>query len=277
MSPSFLTPVQTPTLRLQDRVAIVTGSSQGIGREISNQFFEEGAFVVCTDLQPIGQGEKIATHEWIKQRGGMAIFVQADVSKAEDWKNTIAQTVETFGRLDIVVNNAGICTEANKPQPIDEVDEDAFDAHMRVNARGVFLGSKYAVQQFKRQEPRANDMRGWIINFASMVANIGMQGLTGYTASKGAVAAMTRTIALDVAKQGIVANCIAPGFSQTAMLDNALGGALSEAAEGVKAMIPRGKFGHPRDHARAAVFLASDDAQWVTGITLNVDGGLTAQ
>jgi NAD(P)-dependent dehydrogenase (short-subunit alcohol dehydrogenase family) len=210
------------------------------------------------------------------------------------------------------VNNAGICSEANNPQPIDQVDEDAFDAHMRINARGVFLGSKYSVQQFLKQEPRANGMRGWIVNFASMVSNIGMQGLSklkaqspqitcinlhsvaGYTASKGAVAAMTRTIALDVAKKGIVANSIAPGckysstlscysdaknmiVSQTAMLDNALGGALSEAAEGVKAAIPRGIFGHPLDHARAAVYLASDDAQWVTGITLNVDGGLVAQ
>ncbi|KAF3052243.1 hypothetical protein E8E11_011117 [Didymella keratinophila] len=263
--------------RLQDRVAIVTGSSQGIGREICNQFFLEGALLVCADLGPLGQGEDIATNEWIAQKGGKAIFVQVDVSKADSWKTLVAKTVETYGRLDIVVNNAGICSEASNPQPIDQVDEDAFDSHMRINARSVFLGSKYSVQQFLKQEPRANGMRGWIINFASMVSNIGMQGLTGYTASKGAVSAMTRTIALDIAKKGIVANSIAPGFSQTAMLDNALGGALSEAAEGVKAAIPRGIFGHPLDHARAAVYLASDDAQWVTGITLNVDGGLTAQ
>jgi NAD(P)-dependent dehydrogenase (short-subunit alcohol dehydrogenase family) len=128
-----------------------------------------------------------------------------------------------------VVNNAGICTEAADPRPIYDVDEDQFDAHMRINARGVFLGSKYSVKQFLNQEPRANGMRGWIVNFASMVSNIGMRGVSklepslrvyltsslhiaaGYTASKGAVAAMTRTIALDVAKLGIVANCIAPG------------------------------------------------------------------
>ncbi|KAJ4380994.1 hypothetical protein N0V86_003341 [Didymella sp. IMI 355093] len=253
-----------PSQRLQNRVAIVTGSSQGIGREICNQFFLEGAFLICADLRPLGQGENVATHEWIAQKGGKAIFVKLDVSKADSWKTLIARTVETYGKLDIL-------------EPIDQVDEEAFDAHMRINARGVFLGSKYSVQQFLKQEPHANGMRGWIINFASMVSNIGMQGLTGYTASKGAVSAMTRTIALDVAKKGIVANSIAPGFSQTAMLDNALGGALSEAAEGVKAAIPRGIFGHPLDHARAAVYLASDDAQWVTGITLNVDGGLAAQ
>ncbi|KAJ4313445.1 hypothetical protein N0V94_006932 [Neodidymelliopsis sp. IMI 364377] len=254
--------------RLHDRVAIVTGSSQGIGREICHQFFLEGALLVCADLRPVGQGGEVATHEWIVQKGGKAIFVETDVSKAESWKSLVAKTVETNGKLDI---------EASNPQPIDQVDEDSFDAHMRINTRGVFLGSKYSVQQFLKQEPRANGMRGWIVNLASMVSNIGMQGLTGYTASKGAVAAMTGTIALGVAKKGIVANSIAPGFFQTAMLDNALGSALSEAAEGVKAAIPRGIFGHPLDPARAAVYLASDDAQWVTGITLNVDGGLAAQ
>ncbi|KAH3987377.1 hypothetical protein HBH70_009180 [Parastagonospora nodorum] len=263
--------------RLQDRVAIVTGSSQGIGREICNQFFLEGAILVCADLRPLGKGESTATHDWISQRGGKSIFVETDVTIAESWRGLIAKTVETYGKLDIVVGNAGICTEAGNPQPIHEVDEDVFDAHMRINARGVFLGSKYCVQQFLKQEPRANGIRGWIVNLASMVSNIGMPGLTGYTASKGAVAAMTRTIALDVAKEGIVANCIAPGFSQTAMLDDALGGALPGAVEGIKASIPRGIFGHPLDHARAAVYLASDDAQWITGITLNVDGGLVAQ
>lgn len=131
--------------------------------------------------------------------------------------------------MSSLVNNAGICTEANNPQPIDEVDEDAFDAHLRINTRGVFLGCKYAVQQMKKQELHPCGLRGWIVNFASMVANIGMPGLSkfdpvedindsanthcaaGYTASKGAVAAMTKTIALDVAKQGIVANSICPG------------------------------------------------------------------
>jgi NAD(P)-dependent dehydrogenase (short-subunit alcohol dehydrogenase family) len=132
-----------------------------------------------------------------------------------------------------VVGNAAICTEARNPQPIDQVDEDEFDAHMRINARGIFLGCKYSVQQFLKQEPRANGMRGWIVNFASMVSNMGMQGVSkflpnqqwlvvcglhiaaGYTASKGAVSAMTKTIALDVAKKGIVANCIAPGCWST--------------------------------------------------------------
>ncbi|KAI4617150.1 uncharacterized protein J4E87_008390 [Alternaria ethzedia] len=264
-------------MRLQNRVAIVTGSSQGIGREICHQFFVEGALLVCADLRPVGKGEDTATHEWIISKGGRAVFVETDVSVATSWKALVARAVDVYGRLDIVVNNAGICTEASNPQPIDQVDEDMFDAHMRINTRGVFLGCKYAVRQFKAQAPHSNGMRGWIVNLASMVSNIGMQGLTGYTASKGAVASMTRTIALDVAKEGIVANCIAPGFSQTAMLEDALGGALSSAADAVKASIPRGKFGHPHDHARAAVYLASDDAQWVTGQVLNIDGGLTAQ
>ncbi|KAF2125298.1 NAD(P)-binding protein [Dothidotthia symphoricarpi CBS 119687] len=268
-----------PGQRLLNRIAIVTGASQGIGREVCNQFFEEGALLVCADIRPLGQGETLSTHEWMAQKGGKAIFFRMDVGSADDWKALIAKTVEEYGRLDIIVNNAAICLEASNPQPIDEVDEDAFDAHMRVNARGVFLGSKYAVKQFKTQEPQPCGVRGWIVNFASMVSHMGMQGLTGYTASKGAVAAMTKTIALDVAKQGIVANCICPGFSQTAMLENALGsvGALSVAAEAVKSSIPRGLFGETIDHGRAAVYLASDDAKWVTGISLNVDGGISAQ
>ncbi|OAG04638.1 NAD(P)-binding protein [Paraphaeosphaeria sporulosa] len=259
--------------RLLNKVAIVTGSSQGIGREICNQFHEEGALLVCSDLRPLGQGEDVATHESIVKKGGKAIFVQTDVSKAEDWVALISKTVEEYGRLDILVNNAGICTEADNPQPIDEVDEDAFDTHLRVNTRGVFLGCKYAVRQFKKQKLHPSGVRGWIVNFASMVANIGMAGLSGYTASKGAVAALTKTVALDVAKQGIVANSICPG----SMLDNALGGALSSARDAVLAALPRGRFGETKDHARAAVYLASDDAAWVTGINLNVDGGLTAQ
>lgn len=263
--------------RLLNKVAIVTGSSQGIGREICNQFHEEGALLVCSDLRPIGQGEDVPTHEFITKKGGKAIFVQTDVSKAEDWKALIEKAVAEYGRVDILVNNAGICTEANNPQPIDEVDEDAFDAHLRINTRGVFLGCKYAVRQFKKQELHPCGIRGWIVNFASMVATIGMAGLSGYTASKGAVAALTKTVALDVAKEGIVANSICPGFTQTAMLDNALGGALSSARNAVLAALPRGRFGETKDHARAAVYLASEDAAWVTGINLNVDGGLTAQ
>ncbi|KAF2646769.1 NAD(P)-binding protein [Massarina eburnea CBS 473.64] len=273
--------------RLSNKVAIITGSSQGIGREICNQFSEEGALVVCSDLRPLGQGNDVATHEAITKKGGKAIFVSTDVSKADDWKALIAKTVQEFGRVDILVNNAGICTEANKPAPIDEVDEDAFDAHLRINSRGVFLGCKYVIQQMKKQEiHQSSGLRGWIVNFASMVSNIGMAGLTGYTASKGAVSAMTKTIALDVAKQGIVVNAICPGFTKTAMLDNALGagastdgGALgsSAARDAVLAALPRGRFGEAKDHARAAVYLASDDAAWVTGILLNVDGGLTAQ
>jgi NAD(P)-dependent dehydrogenase (short-subunit alcohol dehydrogenase family) len=212
------------------------------------------------------------------------------------------------------VGNAGICSKAANPQPIDQVDEDAFDAHMRINARGVFLGSKYSVQQFLKQEPRANGMRGWIVNFASMVSTVGLPGLSKSPPNQQwfilNLQLIHRSWIHRVQRRSFgddedyCARCGEEGHcrqlhcswmsfhpchtsrrianlllvSQTAMLEDALGGgALSSSTESVKAAIPRGLFGHPLDHARAAVYLASDDAQWVTGITLNVDGGLTAQ
>ncbi|KAJ6779460.1 hypothetical protein PWT90_00766 [Aphanocladium album] len=260
--------------RLKDRTAIITGSSSGIGRAIAIHYAREGANIVCTDLRPesraeIDKGSAASTDEQIRNLGGRAIFVKADVSKAEDMEQLIRKTVEEYGRLDILVNNAGIAiTGENGPPPrLHETSEAQWDLSMAVNAKSVFLGTKYAIGQMLKQEPLQTGDRGWIINMASVLGLVGSYRASAYCASKGAVANLTRQVAMDYAGDRIHCNAICPGYT--------VGGS-DEFLERMSMLQPLGGLGQPTDIAGAAVFLASDEARFMTGVCLPVDGGYTA-
>ncbi|KAL1614301.1 hypothetical protein SLS54_009868 [Diplodia seriata] len=245
-------PPYAATRRLHGRIALVTGASSGFGREICKQFALEGAAgIVCADLQPTSGSDEdtVPTHELVQREeygGGAtkAVFVRVDVSKAADVEGAVAEAVRVFGRVDVVVNNAGICSEAAHPAPVDESSEEDFDRHLQINTKGAYLGCKYAVRQMKRQEPHACGVRGWIVNVASLGATVGIPGLASYGK----------------------------------MLDEALQGAFSTIGhDAIASMYPLKRFGRPIDQARSVCYLASDDAAWVTGTTLAVDGGMSAQ
>ncbi|KAI9811898.1 MAG: hypothetical protein M1827_005249 [Pycnora praestabilis] len=266
--------------RLQNKVAIVTGASSGLGRAISLAYSREGAFVVCADLQPTAKsitGDKsdAATHELIQKNGGNAVFIKTDVGDSSEVQAMVAKAVEEFGRLDIMVNNAGIAFEGSSPLPIHETDDLRWDLTMRVNVRSVFLGCKYATAQFLKQSPHESGDRGWIINTASILGMVGLAGAPSYCAAKGAVIQLTRQVAIDYAPHRIHCNALCPGFTKTAMIKPMTDNETSYAQ--LLAAHPFRGLGEPEDIAKAAVFLASDDASWITGVPLPVDGGYVAQ
>jgi len=170
--------------RLQGKVAVVTGSSSGIGRAISLTFAREGASVVCSDLRESArlQAESEPTHEMIKKNGGKAVFTKCDTTKEAEVEALIQTAVKEFGRLDIIVNNAGVAIEATSgPKPIWEVDEDSWEKTMAVNAKGVMLGCKHAARVMMKQEPHSTGDRGWIINLASIFGLVGNPGTSMFT------------------------------------------------------------------------------------------------
>ncbi|PYI01161.1 NAD(P)-binding protein [Aspergillus sclerotiicarbonarius CBS 121057] len=268
-------------LRLLNKFAIVTGSSSGIGRAISLRYSREGAKVVCADLSAtarslIPEELDIATHDLITKEGGDATFIQTDVSDARQMESLVQAAVDRFGRLDIMANNAGIGLEARTPAMCHLTDEDVWDTTMRVNAKSVFLGCKYATAQMLKQTPHLSGDRGWIINTSSVMGTVvAGPAIPAYCASKGAVSGLTKQLALDYAPHRIHVNAICPGYTQTAFLKQTPENSVPW--EDVKRMHPFNGLGHPDDIARLAVVLASDDANWVTGVLLPVDGGYTAQ
>ncbi|KXJ85707.1 gluconate 5-dehydrogenase [Microdochium bolleyi] len=273
------------TQRLLNKVAIITGSSSGLGRSIALAYAREGAHVVCADLRPnarphVAAETEVATDETIRQSGARAIFVKTDVSSATDVEGLVKRAVEEYGRIDILVNNAGISLEAGRaPMRIHETPDDVWDTTMAVNVRSVFLATKAVVAQMLRQEPHTatsgGQHRGWIINLASIYGLVGGRRNISYAASKAAVVNITRQVALDYAEDKIHCNAICPGFVKTAIYAETTQNLASE--EDVIGMHPWGSVGAPQDIAGAAVFLASDEAGWITGIALPVDGGYTAQ
>ncbi|KIY03490.1 uncharacterized protein Z520_00181 [Fonsecaea multimorphosa CBS 102226] len=271
------------TGRLSGRTCLITGSSSGLGRAIALRFASEGANIICSDLSPTARallpGEDAhPTHELVQRHGGNATFIKCDISEPEDVKAAVVTAVKEFGRLDVLVNNAGISFEARRGfRQMHETDLHEFDETLRVNVRGVFLGCKYAVEQMLKQPPKFGSDRGWIINIASVLSFGGMPGSISYVASKGAVMQMTKTIALEYAAKGIHCNAICPGFTMTTLLGPLLEEGGKSQLEEISAKHPLGGIGKPEDIAKAAVFLASDDAAWVTGIPLPVDGGYLAR
>ncbi|KAF2458538.1 hypothetical protein BDY21DRAFT_283787 [Lineolata rhizophorae] len=285
------------TGRLAGKTAIVTGSSSGLGRAIATAYAREGARVCCVDLYPnlrnainpeTGKADDInnrvstgvPTHEFLVQQfGGKHIYVRADVTVAADVEAAVATCVRELGRLDIMANNAGISVESTHVRVlrVHETSESDYDKTMAINAKSIFLGCKYAIQQMLKQEPlpNCNGDKGWIVNTASVQGYVGYLGTPSYCASKGAAVQLTKQVALDYGPDRIHCNALCPGFLKTAMTQNLQGDA--EVLKGINAAHPLGGMGDPEDVARAAVFLASDDARWITGVPLPVDGGFLTQ
>ncbi|KAJ4363849.1 hypothetical protein N0V95_000918 [Ascochyta clinopodiicola] len=271
--------------RLANKIAIITGSSSGIGRAIALSFASHGAKVICSDLReearvpgPSGEASTAETTvQAIMSAGGHAIFVKCDTTKSEEVEALVSKAVADFGRLDIMVNNAGITVElgtAHGPRPVWDYDSDAFDQTLQVNVRGVFHGIKFAARAMKDQQPHANGDRGWIINLSSVYGLGGGTDSSGYITSKHAVMGLTKAAAWDCAPHRIHVNALCPGYTQTAFTAPIWEDA--ETTARVKEMHPFRGLGTSEDIARAAVFLASEDASWVTGIGLPVDGGYSS-
>ena len=249
-------------MRIEDKVAVVTGAGSGFGEGIALRFAAEGARVVAADIDAAA-AERVAGA--ITAEGGTAVAVDGDVSKGDDMGRMIATAVDAFGRLDVVVNNAGT---THKNRPMLEVDEATYDRVFAVNVKSVYWSAIHAVPVFRRQG------HGGFINIASTAGIRPRPGLTWYSATKGAVITMTRSMAIELAADGIRANAVNPVVSATGLLKDFLPGEdTPEARAGFVATIPLGRMSTPRDVAAACLYLASDDAEFITGVCLEVDGG----
>ncbi|RMZ43273.1 hypothetical protein AFCA_009459 [Aspergillus flavus] len=263
--------------RLVNKIAIVTGSSSGIGRAIALKLSREGAVVVCADIQEIARTEiltetEVATHDLITQNGGTAEFLKVDASKAEDEERLVGHTAIKYGRLDIMINNAGVSAEADNPRPIWDFSQEVWDKDIALNSIGVFLGCKYASAQMIKQDPLPCGDRGWIVNIVSVFGLTGAASMSGYVASKHATMGVTKVAAWDCAPHRIHVNAICPGYTDTAFISGISG----DVRGFVQQLHPFRGLGKPEDVANAAIFLASEENTWVTGIGLPVDGGYTS-
>ncbi|KAL3461834.1 hypothetical protein BJX64DRAFT_300002 [Aspergillus heterothallicus] len=258
---------------LTGKTAIVTGSSGGIGRAISLKLAGAGATVVCGDItETASGGDTVSTRDAIVQQGGRAEFVQVDVTDAAQVEGIVKFAVERFGRVDIMINNAGVATESRNPQPIWSFEQAAWDRDIAINSTGVFLGCKYAAAQMVNQEPLAGGDRGWILNLASVMGLHAAPGISGYVASKHAVMGITKAAALDCAGFRVHVNALCPGYTDTAFI----AGLTPEQRAVVERMHPFRGLGRAEDIANAALFLVSEENTWISGVGLAVDGGYTA-
>ena len=251
-------------MRLDGKVALITGGGSGMGMVASRLFASEGAKIVLTDVADQA-GETVVGE--IAAAGGEAAFVHADVSVEADAKSMVDAAVERFGRLDVLYNNAGVMMSADGS--VDTMDESVWDTTLAVNVKGVAFGCKYGVPAM------ISSGGGSIINVASFVAWMGAAtSQTAYTASKGAVLAMTREIAVEYARKGVRCNALCPGPIDTPLLAELLSDPVRRQRRLVH--IPMGRLGRAEELAKAALFLASDDSSFMTGASLIVDGGITA-
>lgn len=246
----------------KNKVALVTGGSSGIGRATALAFAKKGAKVVIADWI-----ENQETMDMIENLGGEAIFVKCDVSKSADVKALIEKTINTFGRLDFAFNNAGIEGTSASTQ---DCSEENWDKTIGINLKGIWLCMKYQIPVMLKKG------KGSIVNCSSVAGLVGFQGLPAYVASKHGVIGLTKTAALENAKLGIRVNVVCPGVIQTPMIDR-LTRKQKEAEEQFASMEPVGRFGQPEEIACAVMWLCSDEASFVTGIAMPVDGGFVAQ
>jgi len=241
---------------LNDKVAIVTGSGQGIGRAIALKLAEVGATVVVNDISEALE----AVAEEIKTMNRQSLAVRADVSSSEDVTRLVETTVSTYGRIDILVNNAGI----TRDHLLLRMTDDDWNSVLKINLNSVFLCTRAVLRHMVKQR------WGRIINIASIVGVVGNPGQANYAAAKAGIIGLTRTTAKEVASRGITANAIAPGFIETEMTQRLEEGWKEE----LKKRIPIGYIGSPCDVAEAVAFLASEEARYITGQVLGVDGGM---
>ena len=251
-------------MRLADKVTIITGGGGGMGRVAAQLFANEGARIVVAEYSEEAGEETVAL---VRAAGGQATFVKVDVSKEDDARAMVAHAVDTYGRLDCLYNNAGVMPEAD--HSVIDTDVDTWDKVMAVNVRGVFLGCKFAIPAMEASGG------GSIINIASFVALLGCSvPQDAYTASKGAVLSLTRSLAVQFGPKGIRTNAICPGPVETPLLMDWL--VKDEAAKRLRlARNPSGRFGKPEEIVHMAVYLASDESRWTNGASLVVDGGIT--
>lgn len=249
--------------RLQNQTAIVTGAESGIGKAIAIQLAGEGANVVVNYIANKDEAQNVA--DTAKNAGGEAIIFKADVSKEDQVKEMFNKTIETFGRLDILINNAGI----QKDAPIDKMTLEDWQKVIDVNLTGYFLCSREAIKEFKKQKIDKNlsIAAGKIICISSVHERIPWKGRANYAASKGGIMLLMKSMAVEVAALKIRVNSIGPGAIKTPINKESWGE--------LEQSIPYGRVGDPEDIAKAAVWLASDESDYVTGTTLFVDGGMT--
>lgn len=248
-------------MRLEGKVAIVTGGGSGFGEGIATRFAAEGAAVVVNDLNKAG-GERVAAA--ITGAGGRAVFVQSDVSRSEGLGVLVEAAIQSFGQLDCMVNNAGI---THRNQPLTDVSEAEFDHVFAVNVKSIYHSAIHCVPQFRR---------GGGGNFINIALTAGLRprpGLTWYNSTKGAVITMTKSMAVELAADQIRVNCLCPVAGETPLLPSFMGRDDPETRQKFLSSIPLGRFSTPADIANAALWLASDEAEFITGIAMEVDGG----
>jgi NAD(P)-dependent dehydrogenase (short-subunit alcohol dehydrogenase family) len=253
--------------RLQDKVAIVTGAARGIGKAVAEVFAGEGAKVVLSDVEREA-GEAAA--DAIAQKGGTARFVSCDVGDKAEVDALVAGAVEAYGRLDIAVANAGVVVSKD----FLDLSEDDWDRTIRVNLKGVFLTGQAAARQMVAQAKRGRGGGGAIVNMSSINGIVAIPNIAPYVASKGGVNQLTKAMALSLAPHGIRVNAIGPGSIATEMVKAVLDD--PEKAKGALQRTPLGRLGEPEEIGRVAVFLASEDASYMTGQTIYPDGGRLA-
>ncbi|SDH21684.1 NAD(P)-dependent dehydrogenase, short-chain alcohol dehydrogenase family [Flavobacterium omnivorum] len=246
----------------KNKVVIVTGGSSGIGKATAFAFAKKGAKVAVVDWK---ENDEIV--DLIKELGSEAIFIKCDVSKTDDVKAMVAQTIAAFGQLDYAFNNAGI---EGASAAIQDCSEENWDKTIGVNLKGIWLCMKYEIPEIRKQG------KGVIINCSSVAGLVGFAGLPAYVASKHGVVGLTKTAALECATLGIRINAICPGVIQTPMIDR-LTGKNKEAIKQFTGLEPLGRFGLPEEIANAVVWMCSDEASFVTGHAMAVDGGFVAQ
>jgi NAD(P)-dependent dehydrogenase (short-subunit alcohol dehydrogenase family) len=250
-------------MSLDGKVALITGAAKGIGKGCAQVLGKRGVRVAIADLDDAAGP---LTAAGIETSGGRAVFLRADVSKVDDVQKAITRLIEVFGRLDILINNAGYHISKN----VEDTSEEEWDYILNTNLKSFFLCSKYAIPQLRKT-------RGAIVNMSSMVGLVGQRNAGAYSATKGGIIAMTRGMALDFAKDGIRVNCICPGWVETPLVEDWFSQQKDPQAakEYIYAKHPLGKIATPEEVGNAVVFLCSEESSFVTGVALPVDGGVT--